>query len=228
MTQQYVSVPSTDETRPSPHNTGGSVDLAIVRLTLEQEEELNRLQSQLSEHDLTTSRRAALEMRKSALIRHHASMLSFGTPFDHGGEKAGLAYYEQELAKGTTLSEDDVEACGNRRLLYNVMTRAGFQSYFAEWWHFNAPESQMGAATAGFDYATFGTAPFSEDNVAHESLRTRIYTEAVQLQERLMSCVGKVSTQSALASAILETLPTTGEPRLAFSWPTEIIAPAER
>jgi hypothetical protein len=54
------------------------------------------------------------------------------------------------------------------------MTRAGMQAYEAEWWHYNAPESQMGAAAAGLPKATYGAAIFDAKNAAHESLRQSI------------------------------------------------------
>ncbi|HEX4662534.1 MAG TPA: M15 family metallopeptidase [Candidatus Saccharimonadales bacterium] len=137
-TQNYVSLPSTDPTRPSPHNSGGAVDVAIIS---------------------------------------HGRMLDFGTAFDHGGEKAALAYYESRIAAGETLTDKDMRACNNRRLLFAVMTQAGFQPYFAEWWHFNAPESQMGAASAGIDHASFGAADLDENNMAHEYRRLKIHRE---------------------------------------------------
>lgn len=139
-TQKYVSLPSTDPTKPSPHNTGGVVDVAI--------------------------------------IGPDGNMLDFGTPFDHGGEKSALAYYEAKIAAGEDLPEGDMRARDNRRLLFWVMTKAGFQPYFAEWWHFNAPESQMGAATAGFNFASFGATELDEANRAHENARRKIHQES--------------------------------------------------
>jgi len=140
-TQKYVSLPSTDPARPSPHNTGGAVDVAIVG--------------------------------------HDGTMLNFGTAFDHGGEKSALAYYESKIAAGEVLTRDDQQACNNRRLLFSVMTQAGFQPYFAEWWHFNAPESQMGAAAAGHKLASFGAIKLSGNNLAHEHTRQAVRRQAL-------------------------------------------------
>jgi D-alanyl-D-alanine dipeptidase len=141
-TQKYVSLPSQDPARPSPHNTGGAVDVAII---------------------------------KTGAAHRKSKMLNFGTAFDHGGERAALAYYESKIAMGEVLAGEDVQACNNRRLLFAVMTKAGFQPYFAEWWHFNALESQMGAAAAGLDYATFGAINPIESNMAHENTRLVIH-----------------------------------------------------
>lgn len=55
-------------------------------------------------------------------MRRHATLLDFGTPFDHGSGKSALAYYEAKIAAGETLSDDELRACRNRQLLYRVMT----------------------------------------------------------------------------------------------------------
>jgi len=176
-TQNYVSLPSQDPTRPSPHNTGGSVDLAIVTLDPAHEIELLQIRSHLAGDKLDIAKRIEWEAKLSAIMRGYAEMLNFGTAFDHGGEKSALAYFESKIAADESLSDNDMQACNNRRLLFDVMTQAGFQPYFAEWWHFNAPESQMGAAAAGLDNATFGAATLDESNIAHERMRLKVRRE---------------------------------------------------
>jgi D-alanyl-D-alanine dipeptidase len=204
-TQKYVSLPSRDPARPSPHNTGGAIDVVIVQLDQTREAKLLQIRSRLASSTLSNAARIGLEMRVSAIMRHHAAMLDFGTAFDHGSEKAGLAYYESKIAAGETLTDNDMRACNNRRLLYKVMTQAGFQPYFAEWWHFNAPESQMGAATAGLDYATFGAADLDKSNRAHESTRLAARQQILRLQN-----------EADLADLLA-----------AQRWPAEIIAPSK-
>lgn len=179
-TQKYVSVPSSDPTRPSPHNTGGSVDLAIVKLPLAQSATLDQIDNRLANEHLCKEDRVALETQKSAIVRRHARMLNFGTAFDHGGEQAGIAYFEERQAQGIPLSAEELAARDNRRLLYNVMAQAGMQAYAAEWWHFNAPESQMGASTAGRAMATYGGAVLDAHHNAHETLRRELYNQALQ------------------------------------------------
>ena len=88
-TQKYVSLPSMDSTRPSPHNTGGSVDVAIVKLDQAHEEELLQIRSHLIDVHLNIAKRVGMEMRLSATMRRHAKMLDFGTAFDHGGTAIG-------------------------------------------------------------------------------------------------------------------------------------------
>jgi len=212
--QKYVSLPSTDPTRPSPHNTGGAVDVGIVRLDQVHEEELLQIRSRLSDTNLDIAKRVGLEMRLSAIMRHHGKMLDFGTAFDHGGEKSALAYYESKVAAGETMTTSEMQACSSRRLLFAVMTQAGFQPYFAEWWHFNAPESQMGAATAGRELAAFGAVELDENNSAHERERLTVRQEALRLRREGV-------LQAEILAAVLET----GDLRTAEDWPTEIIAP---
>lgn len=209
-TQNYVSLPSTDPARPSPHNTGGAVDVAIVKLDRGYEQELLRIRRQLA--TASGAKRVGLEMRLSAIMRRHGKMLNFGTAFDHGGEKSALAYYESKIATGENLTDKDKRACNHRRLLFSVMTQTGFQPYFAEWWHFNAPETQMGAASAGRKSAAFGPASLDEINIAHESERLKV----LRLQK-----------ESALQAEILAAIHATGDPRIVEDWPTEIIAPPE-
>jgi D-alanyl-D-alanine dipeptidase len=220
-TQNYVSLPSTDPARPSPHSTGGVVDVAIVKFDQTYEEERQRICADLSDDTLDFIRRIGLEMRLSALMRHHGKMLNFGTAFDYGGEKSATAYYESKLATGETLTDNEMQACSNRRLLFTVMVQAGFQPYFAEWWHFDAPESQWGAATAGYKLATFGAADLNENNRAHENERLKIRAEILKLQKR----DGQVTQLTALQTEILAVIRETGDPTQAKHWPTEIIAP---
>ena len=49
--QRFVSKPSTDPAKPSPHNTGGSVDLTIVKFTPEAWKKLKRIDEQLAAYD---------------------------------------------------------------------------------------------------------------------------------------------------------------------------------
>jgi hypothetical protein len=100
------------------------------------------------------------------------------------------------------------------------MTQAGFQPYFAEWWHFNAPESQMGAATAGRHDATFGAMELDKHNLAHEAMRLGIYEESVKLYKG-------GGTKTDLQAEIRAALRETGDPKRVKDWPTEIIAPEE-
>lgn len=154
-TQKYVSIPSRSPSRPSPHNTAGSTDLAIVEVS-------ERLVGKLAEDSVSEDDRSQL--------LEHATLLSFGTRFDHGGPEAALAYFEQ-LALKRLLTTDEREAQLNRRLLYRVMVEVGMVAYEEEWWHFNARESQMGAKADGGRSATYGAVVLNDKHLYHEHLR---------------------------------------------------------
>lgn len=222
-TQKYVSLPSQDPAQPAPHSTGGAVDVAIIKLDQAHENEVQYIRSRLTRGNLSTAQRVGLEMKVSAIMRRHGHMLDFGTAFDHGGEKSALAYYESRIATGEMLEARDTLACNNRRLLFRVMTQVGFEPYFAEWWHFNAPESQMGAATGGRQLATFGAAGLTDSNRAHEHIRLVIHRATLRLQQEGSLAI----PQTAVEAEILNVLGETGDPRLTKDWPAEIIAPPE-
>lgn len=170
-TQKYVSIPSQNETRPSPHNTGGAVDLAIIQVPDEELERLAEYDSWLTR--FSPANHWEIDAKKARLLSERTKLLNFGTPFDFGGTEAALNYYEV-LAQERPLSESEIEARNNRRLLYNLMKKVGLEPYTDEWWHYNAPESQMGAKTAGKRIATFGKAVLTAENLAFEEHRKRI------------------------------------------------------
>src|SRR3989344_2282232 len=127
-TQKYVSLPSKDPTKPSPHNTGGAVDLMIFQLPPEVDQQVKEINKQFRRHGISWQEGYLLEMEEIALIRNNAQLVNFGTPFDWGGEEATLNYYES-LTQTRPLTQKEEEARRNRRLLYNVMQAAWFEAY---------------------------------------------------------------------------------------------------
>lgn len=93
-TQTFVSLPSDLFERPSPHYTGGSVDLTL-----------------------------ALD----------GTPINMGTEFDEFTEKANTRYFEENGC----VTESDLLARDNRRMLFEIMTEVGFTNYHEEWWHFD-------------------------------------------------------------------------------------------
>lgn len=71
--------------------------------------------------------------------------IDMGTDFDYFGELAYPIHEERMLEEGR-LTEQQV---ANRRLLRDVMTRAGFTTINSEWWHFNAMSRDEAAAKYG-------------------------------------------------------------------------------
>jgi D-alanyl-D-alanine dipeptidase len=179
--QKYVPLPSHDKTRPSPHNTGGSVDVVIIKVDDDIQRELDAIDAMfdsLSEQDW--QRNYLLEMKRSELIRRNGKMLNFGTRFDYGGPEAALRYFEKK-ATVSALSPDEEEALKNRRMLYDVMIRSGFEPYADEWWHYNDPASQMGAKAAGREHAEYGAVELSNENKKYEKIRRQHHLNSVRL-----------------------------------------------
>jgi D-alanyl-D-alanine dipeptidase len=71
--------------------------------------------------------------------------VDMGTDFDYFGELAYPIHEERMLEEGR-LTEEQV---ANRRLLREVMTRAGFSTINSEWWHFNAMSREEAASRYG-------------------------------------------------------------------------------
>ena len=124
----YVALPSFDPLKPSPHNTGGAIDLSIVDA--------------------------------------EGTPLDMGGPYDDATEISGTMYFEKKLAAGETLSDAEMRACENRRLLYGIMTKAGFTNYVDEWWHFDYG-NQNWAWASNAEHAIYGMAhpefPWNKD-----------------------------------------------------------------
>ncbi len=181
-TQKFVSVPSTNPTRPSPHNTGGAVDVAIFSLPEDIENQIEQINAGIEELGIDNWERVyQLEMRKIALTESNMHLLNFGTKFDYGGVEASLSYFEK-LSSSRELNTEEQEVLSNRRLLFNVMIESGFEPYPDEWWHYNSKKSQMGAKIAGINNAEYGAIHLSQENLKHEEMRkghllgsTRIY-----------------------------------------------------
>lgn len=123
-TQNFVSLPSKVPSRPSPHNTGGSVDLAIYSLPPEVDAQVKQLDQELLElktkapkefgpleeaRDPVLRQLYLTEMKKISLIRQYAEFLNFGTQFDHGGMESQLDYFEW-LSKGRPLRKHEEES----------------------------------------------------------------------------------------------------------------------
>ncbi len=180
-TQKFVSLPSLDPTKPSPHNTGGAVDLAIACLSDDAEDEYQKLIRQ-SAQETDSMCRYILHIEASTLFARSAHLLDFGTAFDYGGVEASLRYYEELLTK-KSLNKSEEKILNNRRMLYNLMRSVGFGAYADEWWHFNAPETQMGAVDLKKPFATLGAATLAEDNISHERKRRKYWHRLARLNE---------------------------------------------
>jgi D-alanyl-D-alanine dipeptidase len=61
-------------------------------------------------------------------------LLYMGSIFDDDSEVSHTDYFEITKSK---LTSSDIEARGNRRLLYWAMKSSGFENYHYEWWHYD-------------------------------------------------------------------------------------------
>lgn len=77
--------------------------------------------------------------------------LDMGTSFDDFSERARTRFFEEVRMN----DEDTRQIRDNRRLLYHVMTDAGFTNYPEEWWHYDYG-NQAWAATKGLPAARYG------------------------------------------------------------------------
>ncbi|MBL3539408.1 M15 family metallopeptidase [Aminivibrio sp.] len=119
LASQFVAKPSVSPAHPSPHVTGGAVDLTIVD--------------------------------ESGLC------IPMGTEFDETTDRSATDYFERKLAAKERMTAAEEEALSNRRLLYAVMTRAGFTNYPDEWWHYDYG-NQSWALLRGEKTAPYGAA----------------------------------------------------------------------
>ena len=163
--QRFVSLPSIDPKKPSPHNTGGSIDLAILKLPEREEEAILKIDEELERCDPENWRLIFLrQVERWGIMRRFGQVLEFGTEFDYAGPEAGVEYFE--TIKAQSLSAKGESALLNRRVLYHLMEEVGnHKAYKDEWWHYNSVRSQMGAKSAGLLSAEYGAIELSEENI---------------------------------------------------------------
>ncbi|HEY1085176.1 MAG TPA: M15 family metallopeptidase [Candidatus Saccharimonadales bacterium] len=186
-TQKFISLPSplpeafnqdpreAERARqiPSPHNTGGSVDIGIAKVDDEYLDELTELEEIAAfGDDPYAVERVVADFSIARIYREHSRILDFGTEFDFASQKSALVYCEDSDELGG-------EAKDNRRMLYNVMTQAGFEPYEEEWWHFNC-DNQMARMTESYRTgmgkpALYGNAELSGDQKKHELIHRQVF-----------------------------------------------------
>jgi D-alanyl-D-alanine dipeptidase len=89
------------------------------------------------------------------IIQESGAPLYMGSLFDDVTELAHLDRFE--ALDETAFSYSEQEARGNRRLLYWLMTEAGFSAHPGEWWHYSYGD-QMWASKTGAPAALYGLA----------------------------------------------------------------------
>ncbi len=91
--------------------------------------------------------------------------LNMGTAFDALDKNSHTAYYESshnplDWLRRIVRHKEMKEIIQNRRLLYNVMTAAGFTNYPGEWWHYDF-NNRIHAALTNHPEATYGMPHYS-------------------------------------------------------------------
>lgn len=222
--QNFVSLPSYNPDRPSPHNTGGVVDLAIFNVPENAHLEIAELRKEERRLGKKEWERAyEIEMRRSFLFRTQGRQLEFGTPYDYAGEEGFISYYES-LYLDKQLSAFEEEARNNRRLLYHLMKSVGFEAFHYEWWHFNSRKSQMGAKAAGLKYAEYGMASLSDENWEHERMRAKHREGSIKLSQSTFDRP-KVKVESDVLTVARETAIASGDLRISSLANAAIIKP---
>lgn len=175
--QRFVSLPSDDPKKPSPHTTGGSVDITLVRFSfskwLERRILLSCIEMFTAQNQIKYKKiMYVLRMRLMDINRRYAQLLPMGTLFDEIKPETAAYYFEEH----TSLNPQQEVIRENRALLRTSMSTAGFTSYQEEWWHYNYG-NQMWAQESGAPYAIYGYATFSEKNKLWEKLRCNHFAQ---------------------------------------------------
>ncbi len=182
--QQFVSIPSDDPSRPPPHNTGGAVDLTIIRFPADAWKRMQQLDKIAGQSETAENWREIYEaeMERQQLIRESAMPLPMGTVFDNVSPETATCFYE-DLGASTVLSAEQGECRENRRMLWNAMTSAGFSNYPDEWWHYDLG-NQFNSARTGRP-AIYGAANYSKGNEDWESMREGNYAGSVAIADEV-------------------------------------------
>lgn len=178
--QRFVSIPSSDQTRPSPHNTGAAVDLTIIRFTTEGWVRMQALDVVAGQLETEQNWREiyTTEMERQQLIREAATPLMMGTVFDGVAVETATRFYED---LGDDITAERRRCRDNRRMLWNAMTAAGFSNYPEEWWHYQYG-NQMDTAPTGRP-AVYGAATFSDENARWEEMRHGHYMGSIAISD---------------------------------------------
>ena len=158
--QRFVSVPSTDPTKPSPHNTGGVVDLTIVRLDGDAAAAMRFALAEVGRGARIGDWRLIYEqtMQVMHLTRTASAPLPMGTRFDEVVPATIANYFEDQIM----LTDAELQMAGNRTLLRYLMQEHGFHPYGDEWWHFSHGDQMWGLANGC--PAVYGAAEMSREN----------------------------------------------------------------
>ncbi|MDD3287939.1 MAG: M15 family metallopeptidase [Alphaproteobacteria bacterium] len=230
-TQDYVSQPSRAN---SPHMTGGSVDLTVVKFEPDAWKELQGLTKKLRKIASDKSRWHEvykIEMRRHQLLREKSQTLDMGVAFDEvavdetGAPKTALRYYEEKLENGR-ISPEEVEPLKNRRLLYNVMNSVGFTFFPEEPWHADYG-NKFWAKQSGAKTALYGYAELSPKNKAYEDMRRNHHAGNIELSTLMQAPLDRGKTSNPIMDFVHATAQMCGKLRyVRLHTSAHVISPA--
>ncbi len=203
--QKFVSLPSGDPTKPSPHSTGAVVDLTIIEFTEKGWEELQQLNKKLS-RTKDEKEIFAIEMERFQIMREESYPLEMGTMFDEVGPKTNLYFYEEnQIQNGIDSIRKE-----NRRYLFNVLHQVGFVGYEEEWWHYSHGD-QFWARKLD-KTARFTTAEFNHNCIKHEEMMKQVVTGATVITDGIKSS-SKLQAKHLLYDFVSNIILKTGDIR---------------
>jgi len=206
---EFVSIPSTDPAHPSPHITGGSIDLGIVEFDDASWLELRMLDHEIRKYhpDDKNVDVCLMEMHRQQIFREKSVLLDSGVDFDEVSPKTALRYYEELLEQGKTLSPPDTERLMNRRMMHNALNAAGFASYPHEPWHLDLG-NQFWAHQKGGD-AFYGPTILSAENLRFEADRRAALKMALCMNFRKSSLLAQRSHIANPVARTMAAIPST-------------------
>lgn len=167
----FVNLATDDPNHPSPHHTGGSVDLTIIKFDDDTVARLKELDGLLQSSDWKVQYSA--EMERQSLFRNSSHPIDVGARFDQADNESAVRYFEEKLEKGEQLSELEIVQSNNRRWLQNLMRSVGFSSFASEWWHFDMGNQFHSKQTS--ELAKYGPIKLSQANKEWEVMRVGHY-----------------------------------------------------
>lgn len=204
--QKFVSLPSKDPKKPSPHATGAVVDVTIIEFTEQGWMKLQKLNAELdacsSEKD-----RFRIEMERFHVMRTESKPIPMGTLFDQVSPETNLYFYEDKQ----DLTKDEKVVRDNRRYLFNTMFEAGFVGYEEEWWHYSCSD-QFWAKRLGKSHARVGFAEWNKTCKKHETMMRQVVKGVIRIVEK-QNTTRKVQAQHLLYDFVKEVVEVTGDVR---------------
>lgn len=202
--QKFVSLPSSDPKKPSPHSTGAVVDLTIIEFSEKGWSELQELNTKLS-NCKDEKERFKIELRRFQIMRTESSPIPMGTPFDEMSDEADLYFYEDKIHE-----ESDVICRLNRRYLFSTLWNVGFVGYEAEWWHYSSGD-QFWAKKLG-KTARFGAAEWNTECDKHEKIMKQVVKGIVHILDKT-NIGAKLQARHLLYDFVSEVVKQTGDVR---------------